>query len=196
MRGLRLTCFVLAFLCLSAQLVRHTYVRWFEHNDTVLNKYDAVDAEIHDATSLADLEQRYASALQREKTEDAAGTRRGGHEQPTSVKLRQAITVWEHNENDVREVQYFWVCGLFLVALGLFCYWRSRMLFSITLLIAGVGEMVWWTSPSMTLGGAHQEFTRLLNNKLAFTVLSLGVLLSLWFLGALRPEEESDARDA
>lgn len=115
MRGLRLTVFVVAFLSLTAELMRHSYVRWVEDHTSVLDKYETVDKEIKDATSLAVLETRYAEALEKEKVEKATQSREGAAQyNPESpvFKLRQAIAGWERAENQIRELRYFWVGGL------------------------------------------------------------------------------------
>jgi hypothetical protein len=57
---------------------------------------------------------------------------------------------------------------------------------ALALQILAFAEMIYWTSPSLL--GARAEFTRLLNYKLAFTGLSLALLLLSWRFGLLRPE--------
>ena len=196
MRAVRLTVFVLATLCLSAQLVRHTYVRWLERHESVLDKYDTVKSEIMTSASLESLEKRFAEELAKEKAERerkrAARTQEKEanepYEQLASDKLRDAIQDWERKRNEVRELRYFWAAGAGFLVLAALLRRRAGSWLALTLQIAGISEMVWWTSPSFGFGGSQQEFARLLDNKIAFTVLSLVILLLLWFKGGLNPD--------
>jgi hypothetical protein len=191
MRGLRLTVFILVFLFLAAELMRHSYVRWIENHVSVVDKYEVVDKEIKEATSLSALERRYAEELEKQKT--TRESQPSGRFNPDSpvFKLRQAIIEWERGENQIRELRYFWLGGFVCLLLAIVCYWLGLSWMSITLQIAGFSEMTWWTTPSFGLTGATQEFTRLLDNKIAFTVLAFALLLIFWFSGMLRPETKS-----
>ncbi len=198
MRGLKLTVFILAFLCLVAELVRHTYIRWVENYTSVLDKYETVRSEIKEAPSLAALEKLYAEELEKEKVAQQSAGRpfvppgRSGAISAGSplFPLREAITDWERRENQIRELRYFWAGGFVCLLLALVCHWRGLQWLSITLQATGFAEMTWWTSPSFNLGGAAREFMRLLDNKIAFTALALALLLTFWFTGVLRPEEK------
>jgi len=196
MRGLRLTVFILAFLSLTAELIRHSYVRWIEDHTSVLDKYEAVDKEIKEATSLAALEKRYAEELEKQKATKESQPSTQFIPQSPVFKLRQAITDWERRENQIRALRYFWVGRLVCFLLALVCHWRGLQWVSVTLQIAGFAEMTWWTSPSFGLAGAVQEFTRLLDNKIVFTVLAFALLLTFWFTGVLRPERKRNGEVA
>src|SRR3990172_433544 len=143
MRGLRLTVFILAFLSLTAELIRHSYVRWIEDHTSVLDKYEAVDKEIKEATSLAALEKRYAEELEKQKATKESQPSTQFIPQSPVFKLRQAITDWERRENQIRALRYFWVGGLVCLLLALVCHWRGVQWVSVTLQIAGFAEMAW-----------------------------------------------------
>ncbi|HEV8581642.1 MAG TPA: hypothetical protein VGX68_21450 [Thermoanaerobaculia bacterium] len=49
--------------------------------------------------------------------------------------------------------------------LAVLFHWRGYQWIAMALLILGFSEMEWWTSPSF-FGGAQQEFTRLIENKI------------------------------
>jgi hypothetical protein len=189
MRGLRLTIFILVFLSLTAELIRHSYVRWIENHTSVLDKYDEVDKEIKEATSIAALEKRYAEELEKQNAaKEHQPSAQFNRESPPVSKLRQAIADWERRENEIRELRYSWAGGLACLLLALVCHWRGQQWVSVTLQIAGFAEMTWWTSPSLGLVGAAHEYTRLLDNKITFTVLAFALLLVFWFTGVLGPE--------
>ena len=206
MRRLKLIIFILAFLCLSAQLIRHVYVRWVEDQNSVLHKYEqSVQQEIRSATSLQALEKRYAAEVKKAReeaakapktrtvtAENSRGTTEAQDPADQSMEvlaLRNAIQDWEQKSNQIRELRFYWACGLLAVALAALCHWRGFQWAAMPLLILGFLEMEWWTSPSF-LGGAQQEFTRLLDNKILFTALSLVVLFACWLRGPLRPAAE------
>ena len=201
MRGLRFTLFALAFVSLTAELIRHGYVRFVESHQSVLDEYDALRTEIKEATSLEALRKRYAEELDKEKAREAQqpsapgaagagapfpGFRAQNPESPV-FKLRQAITEWEQTENQIRELWFFWGAGVLCLLLAVVCHWRGAHWLSTCLQAAGFAEMTWWTTPSFTLGGAVQEFSRLLDNKLVFTTVALELLLTFWATGVLRP---------
>jgi len=208
MRAVKLLTFVLALLALSAQLVRHVYVRWVEQSESVLHRYEVpVRSEIRDATSLQDLERRYAQEVKKARAE-AARKPPQKPEEPCSdtgytspepedsadrssevLALRSAIGDWENKANEIREVRFFWLCGLAALLLAAVCQWRRWEWPALALVVLGFCEMVWWSSPSFS-GGAQHEFTRLLDNKILFTVLSLLALVVLWGIGYLRPAAE------
>jgi hypothetical protein len=202
MRTLKVVVFLLTFLCLSAQLIRHIYVRWVQEQGSVLDKYArAVHQEIRNATSLQALDKLYAAAVKkaREEAAKAAKTRPQPAENPCDysepqdpanssmevLALRTAIEDWERKSNEVREVRFYWAWGFLAVALAAVCHRRGWQWAAMALLLLGFSEMEWWTSPSF-MGGAQQEFTRLLDNKILFTILSLTVLFWSWLWGPLR----------
>ncbi len=202
MKGLQITCLVLAMLALTAQSIRHLYVKYFEATASVLDKYDKkpIDQDIQSAKSLAELVAQYDplrkqadlldAQLDKELQnipEDKKWEHRSeftdAHKKDYEPerKLRAAINDWESKANEIRELRIFWFFGLGLYVLGGALYFKSRWV-GLSLLIAGVIEMIWWTSPSFRLGGTVAEFERLLNNRLLFSILSLALVLLAWWL--------------
>ncbi len=195
MKALRITLFILSFLILATQSIRHVYVRWIEPPASVLDKFDGdAKAQIKKAQSLADLERQYAEAREKVK---AAGPRPSdgdydefgtSKKEPyrTEGQLRRAIKEWEEQSKEILEVRYFWFCGFALLLVGALLHRRGALWPALAFVIAALGEMIWWTSPSFR-GADTREFTRLLDNKLLFSVLSLLVLALCWYQGLLGP---------
>jgi len=74
----------------------------------------------------------------------------------------------------------FSVAGYGLVGLGALVYSRGREWIGMSLILPGLSEVVWWSAPAFTLGGAVREYELLLVNKMILTVIALAVLLGLW----------------
>src|SRR5262249_12279979 len=199
MRGLEKTIVILAFLALLSQTVRHTYMLWFESRESVLDKYEKPrKGEIEAAKSLDELLQRYepirkqVDQLREERAKAGSTTDEGtlGKTPPledtqiepfkSEHELRQAINEWEEKANEIHELRFFWTVGLVFLILGMVIYRKLNRWLGLTLIIAGLSEFIYWTSPTF-FGGTH-EFDRLLWNKLLLTLLSLVLLLLvMWF---------------
>lgn len=185
MRALEKTIVILAFLALVSQSVRHAYMLWFQQRGSVLDKYDKPHkAEINAATSLDELMQRY-EPIRKQVDELNEQHRKTGNpvsyvDQQTDLyksenELRQAITGWEEHAREIHELRFFWIIGLMLLVLGVVMYHKFSPWFGLTLVIAGLAEFVYWTSP--TFFGGTVEFDRLLRNKLGFSLVSLVLLI-------------------
>jgi len=200
MRGLEKTIVILAFLALLSQTIRHAYMLWFESRESVLDKYEKPrKGEIEAAKSLDDLVRRYEPIRkqvdqlreERAKTANSASTEGAGGRfrefedtrfEPfkSEQELRQAINEWEAKAKEIRELRFFWTIGLVFLILGMVIYRKLNRWVGLTLIIAGLSEFIYWTSPTF-FGGTH-EFDRLLWNKLALTIVSLILLLLvIWF---------------
>ena len=204
MRGLKLTVFVLSFLALTSQLLRHTYERWIVRRTSVIDKYATPSTSTaRDATSLEDLERRYAIELERAR-KDVAAFRAGAPQanavpayayprseenDPEVMRLMMAIRQWETQENEIRALFFYWACGAVILVLATAAHRRRWAWAAVVLQILAFAEMIYWTSP--TFAGPQRELERLLNYKIVFTAISLSALLVAWTAGMLRPDVSS-----
>lgn len=200
MRALEKTIVVLAFLALISQSIRHAYMLWFEPRGSVLDKYDKPrKGEIEAAQSLDELVQRYepvrkqADQLREERAKAQKAQAENGPEgmlrmaedsrmEPfkSEQELREAINDWETKAREIQELRFFWTLGLLLLIPGMVIYARANHWLGLTLIIAGLAEFIYWTSP--TFFGGTREFDRLLRNKLLLSLVSLALLLLvIWF---------------
>src|SRR5215510_13656452 len=212
MRGLEKTIMILAFLALLSQTIRHAYMLWFESRESVLDKYEKPrKGEIEAAKSLDELMRRYepirkqvdqlreerAKAGNAPETEGPRGKMRPLEDteiEPfkSEHELRQAINEWEEKANEIHELRFFWTVGLVFLILGMVIYRKLNRWLGLTLIIAGLSEFIYWTSPTF-FGGTH-EFDRLLWNKLLLTIVSLILLLLvIWFNRVFADQETSAA---
>lgn len=212
MRALEKTIVVLAFLALISQSIRHAYMLWFEPRGSVLDKYDKPrKGEIEAAESLDELVLRYepvrkqVDQIREERTkaqnaqaENGPGEslrfREDNRMEPfkSEQELREAINDWETKAKEIRELRFFWTLGLLLLIPGMVIYGRVNRWFGLTLIIGGLSEFIYWTSP--TFFGGTREFDRLLRNKLLLSLVSLALLLLvIWFNRVFADREASAA---
>lgn len=202
MKGLQTTCFILAVSILSVQSVRHFYVRFFETTASVLDKYDEeeIEKEIEEAELLDQLVAKYDPAKKR-KDELEALMEEEAKKKPEKEReafrnefqedhiedyrrawiLKSAILDWESKSKEIRELRIFWAFGFGLFVVGCIVYLWSSWL-GMAILLPGATEMIWWTSPDLNLSGTVQEFERLLNNKLIFTIITIILLVAVWVI--------------
>lgn len=204
MKAFQVTCLVLIISALSAQEFRHVYYKCFEIRTSVLDKFDKKDLtrQIESSGSIDELLAKYAPArkitddLDEQMEKEARGLPadqrntfrrefRRDHESEYDIaaELRAAITTWQAQSHEIRDLRIFWFFGLGLALLGPLLYFLSPWL-GVSFIVAGALEMIWWTSPSFTWGGTVREYERLLNNRLLFTTITFALVLLLWFISA------------
>jgi hypothetical protein len=200
MNALQKTLAIIAFVALSSQAVRHAYRLWLEPRGSALDKYDQpLKDEISRAKSLEDLLGRYdkvrKEADEKKKELGKVETKPGeyGREleaEPfkSELALREAITDWEKKSREVDELRFYWLAGFAFLILGLVTYRKVSRWFGLTLSIVAFSEFIYWTSPTI-FGSGIREFDRLLANKLAFTVISLLLLLAVIWLNRIFVEK-------
>ena len=187
MNALQKTLAIVALLVLVSQTVRHAYVLWLEPRNSVLDKYDRpLKDEIFAATSLDQLLSRYDQAHTAAEAARKEAAKNGQPEPEYKLAetepfkseraLHEAISQWEARSKEIHALRFYWLVGVALCALGMIVYTLRRRWLGLTFLIAGFTEIIYWTSPTF-LGISTREFDRLLGYKLAFSVVSLGLLL-------------------
>jgi hypothetical protein len=207
--ALQKTLAIVALLVLVSQTVRHAYILWLEPRNSVLDKYERpLKDEISAATSLDQLLSRYDQA---HAAADAARKQaaKNGESDPeyklaqvepfkSERELHEAITQWEARSKEIHALKFYWLVGIALSAFGMLIYFLRRRWLGLTLLIAGFSEIIYWTSPTF-LGISTREFDRLLGYKLAYSVVSLALLLVVIMTQGIfsqpqaRPEERAVA---
>jgi hypothetical protein len=186
MKALHRTLAILASLFLAVQTVRHAYVLWLEPRMSVLDRFDRpLKDEIAAATSVEDLVRRYEPV--RKEADRIKGERRAADPKAhfederevepfkSEASLREAITNWEQRAKEVHSLRFYWLVGFILSAMGVATYLRQHRWLGTTLLIVGFSEIIYWTTPTF-FGGGIQEFDRLVENKLALSVVSVVIL--------------------
>lgn len=188
MKPLEKTLAMIALVVLTAQIVRHAYILWFETRGSVLDKYDQpLKNEIAGAASLDELLRRYDQV--RKEVDEANRQREKAAEPPlpytreldsepfkSERALRDAITGWEEKAKEIRGLRFYSFIGLAFSIIGLFIYKKVNRWYGLTLIIVAFAEIIYWTSPTL-LGPTTREFDRLLANKFVFSLIALLLLL-------------------
>jgi hypothetical protein len=185
MIALQKILFMISLITLLTQTVRHLYVRWIEPTKSVLDKYDSpVNEEIKKAGSLDELAKKYSEACW--KTTDAENQvvcpTKNTKVISDAELLRTAIIEWEGRTKEIFKLRFFWFCGFVLTLCGLLCYKLEYLWLGLTVITVGIAEMIWWTSPSFRWRGETREFDKLLTNKIAFSLMSVIMLLITGYL--------------
>jgi hypothetical protein len=76
---------------------------------------------------------------------------------------------------------YQWTIGLLLAIAGTVLYLKRMHWIGTTFIVAGLAEMIWWCSPSISAGGSLAELERILNIKLLLTVATTFVFAANWW---------------
>jgi hypothetical protein len=185
METLKKTLFLIAFIILLTQTVRHAYYRWLEPTNSVLDKYgEPLKEKIKNAESINELLSKYDEVHKKVKVVEADSSiskipryERSEIEPFKSEQmLRNAIEEWEMRSTEIFKIRLYSSFGLLFVILGLFIYKRSNEWLGLALIITGFAEKIYWTSPSF-FGSSTLEYTRLLNNKFYISLLAFIVLL-------------------
>lgn len=189
MRGLQTTMFVLLFLVVSTQTLRHVYVKWVDPTGSVLDEFrEPVEADIVASQDLDELKRRYAKAHEALKAyekdrplRDIQLARETGRDvYREQQELREAIERLEDQERQLFQLRFYWGCGLLGVLLGLLAYVRLNPWVGVAGLLAGFVEMAVWTSPLWRSWGPQHRFDALLMSKLVLSAVTLALLLSAW----------------
>lgn len=189
MRGFQLTILVVTIFVLCAQGVHFVYYKFFYPHESVLDDY--VDKQIQAAESLEELVAEYELAMAvveeyeaqtPEADRPSYGNRRNQEPYSTESRLERAIETWEGRARDYARLWYQWIAGLMLFAGGAVLTRFARGWLGASLIVAGLGEMIWWSSPSFRAGGSLQEYDKLLNAKLILTVLTFVIVIFVWQL--------------
>jgi len=179
-------------LVVLTQTIRHLYVRYYYDRTSVLDKYheSETDKYIKKSFSLDSLLMKYDKAFNDVKSFEKGKTNReidslkriDDRLYETKHSYRAAIEDWEGKENKINEVIVFWIIGFIVIIIGAFFYYKKIQWFGLSLIIVGLIEMIWWSSPDLSLGGATLEYLKYLNTKIILSSIALVVVILLWFL--------------
>lgn len=189
MKATVIVMLIVGISALTAQTLRHAYLRWIQPQDSALEKYNpSFKDKIKKAASIEALDKEYAKAqeeVKKAEEEIKISNRKVNRvtEEPfkTERELKTAIQNWERRSEEIRKTRFFWTCGLVIAIAGsvLFVKWTW---FGLSFVIAGLTQMIWWVSPSFSFNEASAEYHRMLENKFFLSLITLVFVFVLWFL--------------
>jgi hypothetical protein len=185
-KGLQNTILVIVLAILSSQTIHYIYMKFFYPTTSVLDT--PLDTTIQEAQSLDELVKMYekseADVRAYEKQlgpEDGRDSDRWEDEPYKSRDaLRRAIADWEGKNEQFRRLLVQWTYGLLVTLAAVWAYAHRHAWIGMALAVAGLGEMLWWCSPSIELGGALGEFDRLLNARLILSLVTAAAMALTW----------------
>jgi hypothetical protein len=191
MKGFQTTLLILFAAVLSTQAIRHVhlYVIGYEEPLAVSAPgYPQAQQQVRLEESTDELVAEYEDTSQQidelEKQDPSLQPYAVQQAHPELYARRSAL-VQELNErqritSEIRDLWIYSIAGLVLLGIGARLYSTGREWVGMSLIVPGFLELMWWSSPSFTMGGAVQEFDVLLINKIVLTLISIALLYLFW----------------
>jgi hypothetical protein len=182
---------MMALLVITAQTLRHVYVRWIEKRGTILARFqEKTERDIAYSKRLEELVALYEEAWKKVKEHEKSNPEQiqspygceWNQKEPykSECRLRQAIDTWEQHSRQIRELHFFWWFGFVCVVLGAICCFQIHEWMGLSLLLIGFLEMLWATCPSFRRFGSEVEFDRLLTWKVVYSAITLLLEVVPW----------------
>ena len=181
--------FVLFFVLLCTQLVRHAYTRITLNQESVLDKYSKKpsDLQMDSSLSLKELALTYADAEKRIKLAESGKSKKAlakysGDESLTSRKnkIENLITQRESDYRAIKEIIFFWVTGLILAAAGSLVFIKLEIWVGASMITSGLTMMTWNTGPLFFMTAETHGSSLVLIVKIIFTFITLAALTAYW----------------
>lgn len=194
MKKLQITLFLLASLMLLTQTVRHVHLYFFElsSNTSAIDQFASdyqIQKEVTEEPSMEVLIADYGAtqskikALEKDKTKEQIEEIEKAEEDlyQKNSKLRSEIEGRERRLREIRDLWLFCSAGLVFIILGAVFYLKQASWTGMSLFIAGFAELIWWSSPAFSGGGANAEYELLLINKTVISLIALVLLYVAWY---------------
>ncbi len=193
MKPLQITFFLLAAAIFLTQTVRHTHLLVFGGELSVLDQFASDYSErkkVQEERSTEVLLQEYREvapkifALEegKGKSYDELKPIRDAHPKlyEQSDRLRGEISLRETRRREIRDLWLFCGAGMIMIPLGGCFMKRGWRWVGMSVAIPGFLELLWWSSPSFSFGGAAREYQLLLWNKIGLSVIGIVLLYASW----------------
>lgn len=201
MKGLQVTFLIIFSCALSMQAIRHVHVYTIGFEESILAPVEAfyeVTEEVRVEESTDELLAEYETTKEQirqlresDPSKELSTIRQENAElfarsEALASELKQRETI----KREIRDIWIFSVAGLGLIAVGSLLYARGYGWPGISLILPGFLELIWWSAPSFTLGGAVREYDLLLMNKIVLTIIAFVLLYTLWFFAQRKRAKE------
>ncbi len=203
MKGFQITFLILFGCALSTQAIRHIHVYAIGYEESIIaatGPFYEFTEEVRLEESTEELLEEYEATSEeiRQLRETESGTEIYQlRQQNAELFARNDALSLELNERqtiqrEIRDLWIFSVAGLVLIGLGSLLYVRGYEWVGVSLVLPGFLELMWWSAPSFTLGGAVREYDTLLVNKIVLTIISFVLLYTLWRLANRQRMKDGD----
>jgi len=193
MKRLITTLFILVSLVLTTQVVRHVHLLAFGSKVSVLEQFEPKsdeDTEIKKEVSTEILLKEYGELKPRAnalvKGSDWSAQQEARQQDPDLFArcdlLEREIMQREARMDDLRDLWLFSGAGMLLIVAGILLVRRGGAWVSLSFIVAGFCELLWWSKPDFFGGGAFREYGFLLQSKLIISLVALASLYGLWSL--------------
>lgn len=191
MKPLQITLFLLAAAIFLTQTVRHTHLMVFGSEPSVLDQFAGDYAEkmkVQEERSTEVLLQEYRevapkiNALEEGKSSDELKPIRDANSKlyEQYYMLKGEISLRETRHREIRDIWLFCAAGILMIPLGGWFMKRGWRWAGMSLVIPGFLELLWWSSPTFSFGGAAREYQLLLWNKIGLSVIGIVLLYAAW----------------
>ncbi len=203
MKGLQTTFFIIFSGILSVQAIRHVHLYAFGFEESILVPYQeffGMKEEIRLEASTDELLAEYEASKEKIKQlRDSDPTKRLHELRQENAEffarsdaLGTELKQRETKARELRDIWLFSIAGFILIGLGSLLYARGYDWVGISLILPGFQELVWWSAPSFSLGGALQEYDLLLVNKIILTVIAFVLIYTLWLVSRRKWQKLED----
>ncbi len=193
MKGLQITFLIIFGSILSVQAIRHVHLYAYGFEESILDSYQeffGMKMEIQLEASIDELLAEYKASTEKIKQlrdSDPTKMLRQMRQENAELFARsdalgKELRQREERARQLRDIWLFSIAGYVLIGLGSLLYARGYDWVGISLILPGFQELVWWSAPSFSLGGALQEYHLLLVNKIILTVIAFVLIYTLWFV--------------
>ena len=193
MKGLQVTFLIIFSCALSTQAIRHVHQYIYGTEESIIasaEEFFEMKEEIKLEASTDELLAEYeASQKEIGQLRESDTTKKQFQLRQENVELfarsdalRTELQQRELMARELRDIWIFSIAGFILIGLGSLLYSRGYGWVGMSLILPGFLELIFWSSPSFSLGGALQEYELLLVNKIILTIIAFVLLFGLWFV--------------
>lgn len=187
MKNLATALFVIFTVLLTTQFLHHGYVRIFYGQESIIDQpgKKKKDITLDDSLSMKELSMIYADAVKRIKLyEEGKGSRKASRYESSEdpykrkAKIEEIITSRESDYRSAREILFFWITGLLLVAGGSAVFIKLETWTGAALVTAGFLQMTWITGPLFFISADVPVSSMVINIKLILSCLTIAGVIA------------------
>ena len=192
MKAFQTTLLILFAAILSTQAIRHVHLYVIGYEEPLAVTAPGFPAEVREKIRMEESTDELMAEYEDARRQIEELSKEDPSKQPyvlsqenPELYARHSALAAELNErqritSEIRDLWIFSIAGVVLLGLGARLYTSDHEWVGMSLIVPGFLELMWWSSPSFTMGGAVQEFDVLLINKIVVTVVSIALLYLFW----------------